>query len=266
LHGNRVVIGGQSFYQSNPGRVYVFDHDGSSWGESAKLELDMPAFARSVAVEDSTLVASSFQWSTGISYVFRERPWGWDLLTTVENPNGSLDEWTNGAVAISGETVLAGFEEDDTFGKKAGIARAVRVPPDVGATYCTSVPNSTGLAAELVLNGSSEVQDDCFHAYGFGLPPANFAAVFASLGTDNLPMYGGGQGTLCLATPFYRLPGSALRTSVSGTYLALLELAAVGPPPGPQPGETWHFQAWYRDGVGAASTTNLTSAVAITVQ
>jgi hypothetical protein len=31
-------------------------------------------------------------------------------------------------------------------------------------------------------------------------------------------------------------------------------------------GETWNFQAWHRDSVGGAATSNLTDAVAITYQ
>ena len=33
-----------------------------------------------------------------------------------------------------------------------------------------------------------------------------------------------------------------------------------------QPGETWNYQLWYRDGVGGKATSNFTGAVAVTFQ
>lgn len=262
LDGWRAAIGGDSLYAANPGKVYVFDFDGAAWAETAKISLGITHFGRAVALDGETLAVSEFHHSIGTAHVFRRRPWGWDHLTTIGNPNGPLGEWGK-TVAVDGGTVIAGFEFDDTLGDKAGLARAVPVPPDVGTTTCAGVPNSTGDAGELVLSGSLDVQDECFHATALRLPPQRSATLLASQGPDQVPMFGGGQGTLCLAMPFYVVPGTASTSDPSGTYAVALALASVGPPPGPQPGETWYFQVLYRDLLAATDTTNLTSAVAV---
>ena len=42
-----------------------------------------------------------------------------------------------------------------------------------------------------------------------------------------------------------------------------LSAMPMNPPTAVQPGETWNFQAWYRDQVGGQPTSNFTDAVRI---
>ena len=53
-------------------------------------------------------------------------------------------------------------------------------------------------------------------------------------------------------------------SGTAGAFSLGIDLTAIptGPPSAVQPGETWHFQAWFRDG----ARSNFTDAVAVTFQ
>ena len=79
------------------------------------------------------------------------------------------------------------------------------------------------------------------------------------------PMPGGSQGNLCLASPQARLLASLQSSGAGGTFLHQVDLTSIplSPPVAVQAGETWNFQAWYRD-VNPGPTSNFTQAVSVT--
>ena len=61
-------------------------------------------------------------------------------------------------------------------------------------------------------------------------------------------------------------PGQVQNTGFAGSFGLAVDTLALPSPTGVSfpilAGETWHFQAWYRD--GAIGTNNLTNAIAVT--
>ena len=73
------------------------------------------------------------------------------------------------------------------------------------------------------------------------------------------PFHQGSQGNLCLAGSIGRFPVAT--TGALGRMELEVDPASLptAPPVSIQPGETWHFQAWFRDG----RTSNFTDGVAV---
>jgi len=73
---------------------------------------------------------------------------------------------------------------------------------------------------------------------------------------------------LCLGGSIGRFvgPGQVMNSGASGSFTLTVDLSALPTPTGlvtAQPGETWNFQAWYRD-ANPGPTSNFTDAVAVT--
>ena len=84
----------------------------------------------------------------------------------------------------------------------------------------------------------------------------------------NSPMAGGSQGTLCVGGSVGRFFQQIQNSGSTGAISINVDLANLPQPNGAvsvAPGETWNFQAWYRD-ANPTSTSNLSDAVSITFQ
>jgi len=114
--------------------------------------------------------------------------------------------------------------------------------------YCVSSPNTTGQSALISWQGSTSVGLNALTLTASNLPLST--GIFAaSPDPDSVPL---GNGTLCLGTDtlgfVIRLTPSFVG-SPAGAAQVTLDLSA-GPFP-VSPGETWRYQAWYRDSVQA---------------
>lgn len=135
---------------------------------------------------------------------------------------------------------------------------------EVGTSVCgPAQANSTGLPAEV-------------RAVGVDLPNSPFGLIASSLPADEFGFFlvsqdlgsvipPGSSGVLCLSGNIGRFNGSGLvQTSNPGgsSFGIVVDTGAlpVNPVQGVVAGETWHFQAWFRDG----STSNFTDAVSVT--
>ncbi|MCP3917678.1 MAG: hypothetical protein GY711_19210 [bacterium] len=71
-----------------------------------------------------------------------------------------------------------------------------------------------------------------------------------------------GEGTLCVGSPFIRLP--VVQTDVLGSASYVLDLTdPLFPSAEITPGTTWNFQFWYRDVAGGPAGFNLSDAVGV---
>jgi hypothetical protein len=89
----------------------------------------------------------------------------------------------------------------------------------------------------------------------------------ASRSQGHLVGAGGSQGDLCVGGFIgrYSLPGQIKNSGATGSFSLVIDLAAMPQPAGSvavQAGETWYFQAWYRD-ANPMSTSNSTDGVRI---
>lgn len=138
----------------------------------------------------------------------------------------------------------------------------------IGANYCGSPANSSGLPGEIHAIGSDLVVDNELTLIATQLPPQQFG-IFATSTTQGFVVMPNGQsnGNFCLAgqTGRFRGPGQILTSGVSGRFELAVDLNAVPQGMGTVAvlaGESRNFQAWYRDGVGLGS--NFTNGIEIT--
>lgn len=137
---------------------------------------------------------------------------------------------------------------------------------DSAANYCgPAVPNSTGSPASISALGSNVVQNHCFALMARDLPPHQFSLFLNAPSQAFVQHPGGSQGHLCLGGGIGRHVSQIGSASASGSITIDVDLGALPRPAPPfhravQPGETWNFQTWYRDG----GDSNFTDGVSVT--
>lgn len=138
----------------------------------------------------------------------------------------------------------------------------------IGASYCTAVANSTGVAGETTATGSDSVADNDVTLTASGLPANTFGFFITGQTQDSVAMPGGSQGTLCLGGAIGRYAGNIFQSSAAGDHSLAIDLAQLPSPTGnvaAAAGETWNFQCWFRD-ANPSATSNFTFPVSITFQ
>ena len=150
----------------------------------------------------------------------------------------------------------------------------VLVVPDgglLGSTYCTpSNVNSSGMPGVLLVGGSDSVAANGLTLLASDLPTNQFGFFLNSLSQGFIANPGGSQGNLCLTSGIgrYSRPGEIKNSGACGSFALDVDLTNTPTPLGSvgiQPGETWNFQAWFRD-QNPTNTSNFTDAVTVTFQ
>ena len=172
-----------------------------------------------------------------------------------------------GGASVGHEALFAGGIDLTTF----TAIDVVDIYDDaIGTPYCSpATPNSTGLSASITAQGfpGSAAQGYALLSVS-DLPSQSFGYFLTSSTQGFTANPAGSQGNLCLAGAIGRYvgPGQVQNSGRSGTFGLTLDLANHPQPTGAvsvQPGQTWNFQAWYRD-VNPGPTSNFTDAVAVT--
>jgi hypothetical protein len=131
--------------------------------------------------------------------------------------------------------------------------------------YCTANPNTTGLPAVMSASGSPLVVDNNFTITASQMPKNEWGYFLMAETQGFVPNVGGSGGNLCLGFPFYRFSkpptGTVLSSGSGGTFSFTPNLTNLPQNVTFMIGETWDFQAWYRD--GAASTSNFTDGIEV---
>lgn len=130
---------------------------------------------------------------------------------------------------------------------------------------CPGVLNGSGQVARTVAIGSPIVSDNSFTIAALGVTPNQFGIFLVSRTSGFAPLAG---GSLCLTGTIGRYVGPGEiqdsgpdgRLSISADLTRIPQGGTLAPA---QPGETWAFQAWFRDTVGEA---NLAVATEVTFQ
>ncbi len=142
---------------------------------------------------------------------------------------------------------------------------------NVGSAYCTANQNSTGAIANTTGSGSDVAADNNLTLSTSSLPANSFAFYLASTTQGFAANPGGSQGNLCLSGSIGRYvgPGQIQQANPAGTISLVLDLTQIPQPTGfvtAISGDTWNFQAWYRDAVGGSATSNFTDGLSVTFQ
>lgn len=152
-----------------------------------------------------------------------------------------------------------------------GVAPGTPLP----TTYCTcsvgapcgnafasgGCANSSGSGVTLSAAGPASFALDTLRLHTTPVPASGL--IFMGRATLQLPF---GDGLRCVAGPTYRFPlqnagstGIAIGPGIVAFSAAHLGANAIAP------GDTWHFQAWYRDGAGpCGSGANTSNALSVT--
>ncbi|MEL6428344.1 MAG: hypothetical protein AAFR54_04140 [Planctomycetota bacterium] len=136
--------------------------------------------------------------------------------------------------------------------------------PCVGTSICDGAVNSTGRAGELCMSGSDVAALDVLTAEIDALPPQTFGLLVVSTGFGFVPNPAGSQGDLCIdGAGLSRYSDDVFDSGPAGRASIDLDLSRI--PSGTvfvaaMAGATYNWQAWYRDVVGGAQTSNFTGA------
>jgi len=130
--------------------------------------------------------------------------------------------------------------------------------------YCPAAANSTGSPAVISALGSDIVGGNALTLVANGLPGNQFGFFLVGPSTGLVANPGGSQGTICIGGGLGRFNGQVMNSGGMGTISATVDTLAlpVNPVAAIAGGETWHFQAWYRD-LNPSQVSNFTDAIAI---
>lgn len=140
---------------------------------------------------------------------------------------------------------------------------------NLGAIYCQSNPNSTGVAASISAFGALSVNTNSLGLSCEQLPQQSFGYFLNSQSPDIVPGAGGSPGMLCLGGSVGRYSSQVQNTGTGSAVAMSLDLSRIPQPNGTvaaAAGETWHFQYWYRDRVAGSPTSNFSSGVVVILQ
>ena len=138
--------------------------------------------------------------------------------------------------------------------------------PPIFESYCSpAIPNSTGGAGTMGAMGSPFVDDNTLVVSASGVPSNQFGILLTSQTQGSTPLAGGSQGTLCLGGTLARF--GAASSGATGVLQQMVDLTALpfSPMVAVLPGETYHFQAWYRD-LNPGPVSNFTDGISIQFQ
>lgn len=158
-----------------------------------------------------------------------------------------------------------------SFNGQSGTDGIMTITEGLGSIVCIGEINSTGNGAALKMSGSTNVADNDLTLNVSGLPMNENVLFLNSQEVNLVANPGGSAGDLCIASfTMGRHNGAVMNSGMGGTVALTLNLANIPQPNGfvaALAGETWYWQAWYRDvdGMGMP-TSNFSSAVCITFE
>lgn len=141
----------------------------------------------------------------------------------------------------------------------------------IGLVYCSPAQPNTVSASGATIRafGSNIVVDNNLTFEAEDLPLNQFTLLVNGADAGNVAFPGGSLGILCLGGAIGRHKTELAFSGPTGSAQFAPDLTAIPTPFGNTavlPGETFHFQAWYRDFTGGVSVNNFTDAVEITFQ
>jgi hypothetical protein len=166
---------------------------------------------------------------------------GFDLST----PFGGL-----GAEHLAGAMDFDGDGDTDLLAGRAVLLNM----QEVGMSYCSATPNSTGAPAELAAGGSASFAKNDLTLVASQLPPGKLGIGFFAFQQSQVPFYY--NGFQCLGGPIQRMPGAG-KSSAAGELVIPLDLTQ-GSGTAIALGDLVTFQVWFRDLPGGGAFANLT--------
>ena len=140
-----------------------------------------------------------------------------------------------------------------------------------GVNYCAGALNSTGAPAVLAGWGDVVASANDVRIEGRNLPANSACFVITGMFQGFAANPQGSFGNLCLQGPIGRYvgPGQIMNTGASGSFSLQIDLTVTPTPTAlvaVQAGQTWNYQAWYRDTNGGAAISNFSTGLSVTYQ
>ncbi|QDV08031.1 Thermophilic serine proteinase precursor [Planctomycetes bacterium Poly30] len=254
------------------------DEDRRTFSGFGLTTIDLGAPGASIR---STLPGNSYGPNTGTSMATPQVTGAIALLHSAASPEFANLRAANPAMAaleikrILMETVdvvptLDGFT---VSGGRMNVGAAAEEINTYGAAifnYCgPAIVNSTSQSASMSYLGSSEVALNDLSLVAQGLPSSSVVLFIASRTQGFVAFPGGSTGNLCLGGSVGRFQSQVASTGTGSSVTIAIDLNAVPQPNGSvaaMPGDTWNFQAWYRDSLIGIPITNFTDGLSVFVQ
>ncbi len=264
--------------QWTPGAVLT--STGNIYGVAGALSLEvratLPADARAVTLQLRTLgtgidvTHAQLTLSDGVQTV-PAGPATRQLLLQI--PGGFVVEewrldWDVSGLALEATELVLTFDSLGANTSLDDVRLDVLHDGALSVSTCAANPNSTGAPARATAHGDDTVaaNDLVLRASSLPLQSSGYFLVSRTAGFSANP--GGSQGDLCLQAPIGRFVGQVQSSGTRGMFEVPIDLTSLPLPTGTvqaQAGETWHFQAWYRD-ANPTPTSNFTDGIAVTLR
>ena len=184
------------------GAVYVFVRNGTNWSQQAYLKASNPeradGFGGSVAVSGDTVVvgaraedsnasgvdgdqSDNSAGASGAAYVFVRSAgeWSQQAYLKASNPEGA--DFFGSSVAVSGDTVVVGAENEDSNASGVNGDQSDNSAPFAGAAY-VFVHNGTSWSQQAYLKASNTEANDLF---GVSVAVSGDTVVVGATGEDS---------------------------------------------------------------------------------
>ena len=176
--------------------------------------------------------------------------------TNACNPGGAAELWT-----IQGGGHVPNFNGNFRI---AAIEWLLAHPkPGLGSRYCAANANSTGAPARMLGSGSLSLGSNNLMLQASSVPAGVNGIFFYGPLVHSAPL---GGGVLCISAGslgMFRLP--VVNSGILGTMQFQPNLLMPPQAAGQiQAGQTWKFQAWFRDSAAGVGQFNLSDALALT--
>ncbi len=297
IDGDTILVGAALHNHSviDEGAIYVFERQGGSWVQTQELlgsdPADSPWMGAAVALQGDYALGSAHADdevanNAGSAYMFRRNENGsWLQIAKFLAIDGAPSDIFSNSVAISGTKVLCGARGDDDAcptvpGCNSGSAYVFDFAPD--AVQYGSCPSqgpcgnhddfggcltSSGYGGVLNAAGSASLVADDLRFEARWLPANKLGLFFMGGLATALPF---GDGQLCVASGGmgiwrFNPPQSSGASGVLNLGPGVVGLSQILPRGGHiTAGQTWHFQAWFRDPAGPCGKgSNMTNALRV---
>ena len=166
------------------------------------------------------------------------------------------------AIAVGGDVNADGVGDVLISSRVSSLGRVeahTGFAPPSPANYCIGAPNSSGPGARMDFTGTWSVSSNHLTLRAEHCPPNNFGVFFFGPTAIQVPF---GNGVRCVGGGIRRI-SPAVSTGATGTAVLPVDLAAHPFNSQIQPGDTRHFQFWFRDIPAGGAQFNLSDALSI---
>ncbi|MCB8978638.1 MAG: hypothetical protein H6657_14555 [Ardenticatenaceae bacterium] len=201
IHGDIAAVGAYNV-NLGAGAVYIFEYDGASWQETAKLIASDAAsqdnFGYSIALDGDTLLVGAranedFGNFTGAAYIFERSNGSWTETNKLLASDASTNSWFGWDVDLAGDVAIVGAPKNNSVGAGyifrngiGGWGEEAKLTPASGSPG-DNFGEAVGISGDNVVVGASDALVGTVNtgaAYVFSYNIGNWSQTAMLLGSD----------------------------------------------------------------------------------